>query len=157
MPSELQRVAQSLSDALEEITRIMPHMQDEARKYREAAGWVAGLSSNAQSQAAAMQLDEAARRCEEAAHFLALAPPKARAWAEQMVSGERTIERRETRSAAKPDPASAARPALGRQDDVDRQPRAECAKKSDGSGDEGSPGGESPGQSGATQIPEVGP
>ncbi|MFC9688181.1 DddA-like double-stranded DNA deaminase toxin [Kribbella sp. NPDC056951] len=91
MASELQRVAQSLLAALDEIPRNVPYLQDQARRYREAAGWVAALGSNLLAQAAAVQLDGAANRCEEAAHFLALAPPKSRAWVEQMVAGERRI------------------------------------------------------------------
>jgi hypothetical protein len=91
MPSELQRVAQALLQALDEIPRVVPYLHDQARKYREAAGWAGGVSNNPQARMAAMQLDEAARRCEEAAHYLSLAPPRARGWVEQMVSGERTV------------------------------------------------------------------
>ncbi|MFD7158826.1 DddA-like double-stranded DNA deaminase toxin [Kribbella sp. NPDC059898] len=104
MPSELQRVAQGLLSALDEIPLVVTYLHDSARKYREAAAWVGGLTNNSQARMAAAQLDEAARRCEEAAHYLSLAPPKARSWVEQMVSGERIAE---------PCPADALPPAGG--------------------------------------------
>lgn len=56
MPSELQRVAQALLDALDEIPRIVPYLHDQAGRYREAAGWVGSLSRNPPAQQAAMQL-----------------------------------------------------------------------------------------------------
>ncbi|MFK4088393.1 DddA-like double-stranded DNA deaminase toxin [Kribbella sp. NPDC020789] len=92
MPSELQRVAQQLLAALDEIPRVIAYLHDSARKYRESAAWIGTTSNNPSARVAATHLDEAARRCEEAAHHLSLAPPKARAWTEQMVSGIRTEE-----------------------------------------------------------------
>lgn len=92
MPSELQRVAQQLLDTLDEIPRVANYLHDRAGKYREAAGWVGSLSSNSSARMAAIQLDEAARRCEEASHYLLMAPPRARSWVEQMVSGVRIAE-----------------------------------------------------------------
>jgi hypothetical protein len=56
-----------------------------------------------------MQLDAAARACDEAAHLAAMAPSKARAWAEQMVSGARVATPRTSSSrqnVASHDPAS---------------------------------------------------
>jgi hypothetical protein len=92
MPSELQRVAQELLATLDEIPRVVAYLHDRAGEYRGAAAWVGGVSNNPQARMAAMQLDEAARRCEEAAHYLSLAPPRARGWVEQMVNGVRTAE-----------------------------------------------------------------
>src|SRR4051794_5423286 len=92
MPSELQRVAQQLLATLDEIPRVIAYLHDSARKYRESAGWIGNMSNNPSARVAATQLDDAARRCEEAAHYLSLAPPKARSWTEQMVSGIRTAE-----------------------------------------------------------------
>jgi hypothetical protein len=76
------------------------------------AAFVGGMSNNPEARMAAMQLDEAARRCEEAAHYLSQAPPKARAWAEQMVSGARAAGPRATRGGQRPDTPSGG-PAIG--------------------------------------------
>ena len=123
MPSELQRVAQALLAALDEIPRVGAYLRDQAGKYREAAGWVGSLSSNPQARMAAMQLDDAARRCEEAAHYLSLAPPKARVWVEQMVSGIRTAEPAGGGIANRPDgTARRTPPAEGQQDDDSSKP-----------------------------------
>lgn len=92
MPSELQRVAEQLLATLDEIPRVVAYLHDRASKYRESAGWVGNLSNNPSARMAAVQLEEAARRCEEAAHLLSMAPPRARSWVEQMVSGVRTAE-----------------------------------------------------------------
>jgi hypothetical protein len=72
------------------MPRIVAYLQRTAQKCRENAGHVGGMSNNPAARMAAMQLDEAARRCDEAAQYLSHAPPKARAWAEHMVSGVRT-------------------------------------------------------------------
>jgi hypothetical protein len=87
MPSELQRVAQALLAALDEVPRVVDYLLGTAQKCRENAGYLGHMSNNPAARLAARQLDEAAMRCEEAAHYLAQAPPKARRWAEQMVSG----------------------------------------------------------------------
>jgi len=92
MPSELQRVAQALLAALDEMPRVVGYLQDTARRCRESAALVGSMSNNPAARMTAVQLDEAARRCEEAAHYLAQAPPRARGWVEQMVSGVRTAE-----------------------------------------------------------------
>lgn len=125
MPSELQRVAQGLLSALDEIPRVVAYLHDRAGKYREAAAWVGGVSNNPQARMAAMQLDEAARRCEEAAHYLSLAPPRARSWVEQMVSGARTAEPSGGSSASRPDAvAGRTPPAEGRRGDGSTPPEA---------------------------------
>ncbi|MER7245807.1 DddA-like double-stranded DNA deaminase toxin [Kribbella sp. NPDC000426] len=92
MPSELQRVAEQLLGCLNESARAVSYLHDRARKSREAAAWIGGTSNNPSARMAAMQLDQAARRCEEAAHYLSQADSRARAWVEQMVSGIRTTE-----------------------------------------------------------------
>ncbi|WP_328328366.1 hypothetical protein OHA70_03335 [Kribbella sp. NBC_00382] len=45
------------------------------------------MSNHPAARLAAAQLDEAARRCEDAAQYLAEVRPKARGWAEQMING----------------------------------------------------------------------
>jgi hypothetical protein len=90
MPSELQRIAHDLVAALDEAPRVVGYLNDMARRCRDHAAFVGGMSNNPAARRAATQLDEAARRCEEAAHYLAQAPLKARGWAEQMANGVRT-------------------------------------------------------------------
>ncbi|GAA2790557.1 DddA-like double-stranded DNA deaminase toxin [Kribbella solani] len=92
MPSELQRVAAELLACLNEAPRAIGYLHDRGRQCREAAGWIGSQSNNPSARMAAMQLDDAARRCEEAAHFLTLAEARAKQWVEQMVSGIRTAE-----------------------------------------------------------------
>lgn len=92
MPSELQRVAEGLVAALDEVPRVIGYLQRTAHRCREQMELVGGMSGNPAAQMAAMQLDEAAGRCDEAVHHLSQVPLKARAWAEQMVSGVRTAE-----------------------------------------------------------------
>ena len=102
MPSELQRVAQQLLATLDEIPRVVAYLHDRAGKYRESAGWIGSMSNSPSAQMAAMRLEEAARRCEEAAHHLSLAPPKARSWVQEMVSGQRSAPGREDRTHLSP-------------------------------------------------------
>ncbi|MGZ0147118.1 DddA-like double-stranded DNA deaminase toxin [Kribbella sp. WER1] len=93
MPSELQRVAQDLVDCLDRIPSMVDYLHRLAAKCRENAAMIAGMgSANPGAGNAAMLLDAAARACDEAAHYAAMAPPKARGWAEQMVSGARTAD-----------------------------------------------------------------
>lgn len=93
MPSDLQRVAQALVECLDQLPGIAAHLQRLAIRCRENAAMVAGLGSASPSaRMAALQLEAAARACEEAAYYGAMAPPKARAWAEQMVSGGRVAD-----------------------------------------------------------------
>lgn len=94
MPSDLQRVAQALVECLDEIPNIVGSLQRRAAQLRQEAGVIASFASNnPAARVAALQLDAAARSCEEAAHIAAMVPPKARAWAMQMVSGARTEDR----------------------------------------------------------------
>lgn len=92
MPSELQRVAEQLLACLNEAPRAVGYLHDRARKCREAAAWIGNQSNNPSARVAAMQLDNAALRCEEAAHYLSLAEARAKQWVEQMVSGIRTAD-----------------------------------------------------------------
>jgi nucleic acid/nucleotide deaminase of polymorphic system toxin len=92
MPSELQCVAQALAAALEEAPRVVDYLLRTAQKCRENATYVGQLSNSPAAQMAAMQLDEAARRCEEASRYLSQAAPKARDWADQAIGGQRTAE-----------------------------------------------------------------
>ncbi|TCC29021.1 hypothetical protein [Kribbella speibonae] len=84
MPSELQRVARGLIDCFDEIPRVVDQLLRTAARCRENAQ-VALIASRGQATVAAQQLDAAARACEAAAHFLSMAPPKARGWAEGLV------------------------------------------------------------------------
>lgn len=88
MPSELQRVAQALVEILDEMPRVAGYLQGTARRCRDNAAFV-GTSNHPSAQRAAIQLDEAARRCDEAAHYLSQASSRAMVWAQQMVSGTR--------------------------------------------------------------------
>jgi len=84
MPSELQRVARGLVDCLDEVPAVVAHLQRTADRCRENAQ-LALQASHGRATVAAQQLDAAARACEAAAHYLSMAPPKARAWAERLV------------------------------------------------------------------------
>ncbi|MGZ0152791.1 hypothetical protein ACXJJ3_37435 [Kribbella sp. WER1] len=81
MPSELQRVARGLVDCFDEIPRVVDQLVRTAARCRENAQ-LALLASRGQATVAAQQLDAAAYACEAAAHYLSMAPPKARTWAE---------------------------------------------------------------------------
>ena len=84
MPSDLQRVARGLVDCLDEVPQVVQHLQRTADRCRENAQ-VALMASHGRATVAAQQLDAAARACEAAAHYLSMAPPKARAWAERLI------------------------------------------------------------------------
>ncbi|HEY0692610.1 MAG TPA: DddA-like double-stranded DNA deaminase toxin [Kribbella sp.] len=140
MPSELQRVAQHLLATLDEVPRVVAYLHDRAGKYRESAGWIGSMSNNQSARIAAMQLDEAARRCEEAAHYLSLAPPKARRWVEQMVSGVRTAEPAGGATAPRPDARGGSPPPAERRQNGDQsEPEAQKAGKRAAVGDKSSP------------------
>jgi hypothetical protein len=83
LPSELQRVARGLVDCFDEVPRVVDHLLRTAARCRENAQ-VALLASRGQATVAAQQLDAAARACEAAAHYLSMAPGKARTWAEAL-------------------------------------------------------------------------
>lgn len=90
MPSELQRVAQGLVECLDRLPSMVGYLQRLAAQCRENASFVAGfVSGNPAARQAAYQLAAAADACERAAHLAAAAPPKAREWADQMVTGVR--------------------------------------------------------------------
>jgi hypothetical protein len=88
VPSDLQRVARGLVDCLDEVPSVVAHLQRTADRCRENAA-VAIAASHGRATVAAQQLDAAARACEAAAHYLSMAPPKARAWAERLVGDSR--------------------------------------------------------------------
>lgn len=88
MPSDLERVAQSLVESLDQVPQVVGHLQRLAARCREQASFVADLSrGSSAARTAALQLDTAARCCEEAAHLAAMTPAKARDWAMAMVNG----------------------------------------------------------------------
>jgi hypothetical protein len=140
MPSELQRVAEQLLACLNEAPRAVGYLHDRARKCREAAAWIGNQSSNPSARVAAMQLDEAARRCEDAAHYLSLAEARAKQWVEQMVSGVRTVEPSGGSTGGRPlGPGGSTWPAERRRDDKGDEPEASKADKTAEAGDETSP------------------
>ena len=98
MPSDLQRVARGLVDCFDEVPQVVQHLQRTADRCRENAQ-VALMASHGRATVAAQQLDAAARACEAAAHFLSMAPPKARAWAERLTGDGRTTDRPSSHSA----------------------------------------------------------
>ncbi|MEV6283414.1 hypothetical protein [Kribbella sp. NPDC051770] len=113
MPSDLQRVARGLVECLDEVPQVVQHLQRTADRCRENAA-LAIVASQGRATVAAQQLDAAARACEAAAHYLSMAPPKARAWAERLVG--------DGRSSSRPDEGSADRnKATGGGDDVAEQ------------------------------------
>ncbi len=83
MPSDLQRVARGLVDCLDEVPQVLLHLQRMAVRCRENAA----VAAQGGATVAAHQLDAAARACEAAAHYLSMAPPKARVWADRLVGG----------------------------------------------------------------------
>jgi len=88
MPSELERVAGDLVACLDMMPRVVAALQERARRCRETAGFVGGLSSGSPAlHAAALQLEAAAKDCERAAQFCEIARQRAREWAAQMVGG----------------------------------------------------------------------
>jgi hypothetical protein len=113
MPSDLQRVAQGLVECLDRIPDMVGYLQRLAVRCREMASIVADSTGSQSARTAALQLDAAARACDEAAQYAAMAPPAARAWAEVMVSGARTSNG----PSAGEDPASGWRPPPRRLDD----------------------------------------
>ncbi|GAA3126549.1 hypothetical protein JOF29_002614 [Kribbella aluminosa] len=84
MASELQRVARGLVDCFDEIPRVVDQLLRTAARCRENAQ-LALIASRGQATVAAQQLDAAAHSCEAAAHYLSMAPPKARGWAEGLI------------------------------------------------------------------------
>ncbi|MDX6237951.1 MAG: hypothetical protein QOG10_2766 [Kribbellaceae bacterium] len=88
MPSDLQRAAQGLVECLDQVPSMVGYLQRLAAQCRENAAFVADFSSgNPAARQAAMQLDAAARCCDEAAHLAGITPGKARDWATAMVGG----------------------------------------------------------------------
>ncbi|MEV0289990.1 MULTISPECIES: hypothetical protein [unclassified Kribbella] len=98
MVSDLQRVARGLVDCLDEVPQVVQHLQRTADRCRENAA-TAIAASHGRATVAAQQLDAAARACEAAAHYLSMAPPKARAWAERLVGDSRSTNRPSSDSA----------------------------------------------------------
>ncbi|MDX6280629.1 MAG: hypothetical protein QOH03_1700, partial [Kribbellaceae bacterium] len=98
MPSDLQRVARGLVECLNEVPAVVAHLQRTAERCRENAA-LAIQASQGQATVAAQQLDAAARACEQAAHYLSMAPPKTKAWAERLVGAPRSSDRPDAQSA----------------------------------------------------------
>ncbi|MEU4395957.1 hypothetical protein [Kribbella sp. NPDC023855] len=98
MPSDLQRVARGLVECLDEVPQVVAHLHRTAERCRENAA-LAIAASHGQATVAAQQLDAAARACEQAAHYLSMAPPKAKAWAERLVGTPRSSDRPDSQSA----------------------------------------------------------
>lgn len=84
MPSDLLRVARRLVECLDQVPGVVDHLQRTATRCRENAAVVIAVSGG-RATTAAQQLDAAARACDEAAHYLSMAPPRTRAWAERLI------------------------------------------------------------------------
>ncbi|WP_344849240.1 DNA/RNA non-specific endonuclease [Kribbella ginsengisoli] len=82
------------------------------------------MSNNPAARMAAIQLDEAARRCEEAAHLLSMAPSRARGWVEQMVSGVRAAEPAGSSRARRAESPGGSTPIIGPQRDEEARTRS---------------------------------
>lgn len=95
MPSDLQRVARGLVDCLDEVPQVLNHLQRTAARCRENAA----VAAQGGATVAAHQLDAAARACEAAAHYLSMAPPKARLWADRLVGSGSGTDRPSSDSA----------------------------------------------------------
>jgi len=90
MASELQRVATELLACIDQIPRMTDYLERTAHHCREQAAYLAAFgSTNPGARIAAIQLEAAARACEEAAEYVGRVPPRARDWVEQMVGGHR--------------------------------------------------------------------
>jgi nucleic acid/nucleotide deaminase of polymorphic system toxin len=87
MPSDLQKAARGLVDCLNEVPAIAAHLQRTAARCRENADLALQVSGGGATMAA-QELYAAAQKCEEAAHYLTLAPPKAKGWAERAIGAE---------------------------------------------------------------------
>ncbi|WBQ07849.1 hypothetical protein [Kribbella sp. CA-293567] len=98
MPSDLQRVAQGLVECLNEVPQMVAYLHRTAARCRDDAA-LAISASKGQATVAAQQLDAAAYACEQAAHYLSMAPPKAKAWAEGLVGESRSSDRPNAQSA----------------------------------------------------------
>ncbi len=98
MPSDLQRVARGLVECLDEVPDVVAHLQRTAVRCRENAAVVVA-ASHGYATTAVHQLDAAARACEQAADYLSMAPPKARAWADRLVGESRRSDRPNAQSA----------------------------------------------------------
>jgi hypothetical protein len=98
MPSDLQRVARGLVECLDEVPQVVAHLQRTAERCRENAA-LAIIASQGRATVAAQQLDAAARSCEEAAHYLSMAPPKTKAWAQRLIGDGTTTNRPDSASA----------------------------------------------------------
>jgi hypothetical protein len=85
-------------DCLDEVPAVVAELRRTAARCRENAQ-VALLASHGRATVAAQQLDAAARACEAAAHYLSLAPPKARAWTERLIGDGSTSSRPSANSA----------------------------------------------------------
>jgi hypothetical protein len=86
VPSELQRITQALLATLAQVPQVVAHLQRTAAWCRQQIGVVHQTfgTTHRDGQDLVLLLDHAARRCDEAAHLLALAPPRARAWAQAL-------------------------------------------------------------------------
>ncbi|MFF1821143.1 DddA-like double-stranded DNA deaminase toxin [Kribbella sp. NPDC058245] len=137
MPSDLQRVARGLVECLDEVPQVLHHLQRTAARCRESAA----LAAQGGATVAAHQLDAAARACEAAAHYLSMAPPKARAWADRLVGGGSGTDRPSSDSAERnPFAGSSPRPV----DVNDRAADREGSGPGAGRGGDGKDGGAPP-------------
>ncbi|MDX2974435.1 DddA-like double-stranded DNA deaminase toxin [Kribbella solani] len=90
MPSELQQVAADLLASIQRIPDMNGYLLRMAARCRDQAGYLVRFgSSHPAARTAALQLEAAARACEQAAEDAGRVPNIALGWVQKMVSGER--------------------------------------------------------------------
>lgn len=83
-------MAQGLVECLDQVPAMVGYLRRLAAQCRDNASFIATFASgNPAARQAAYQLAAAADACELAAHLASETPPKARAWADHMVTGVR--------------------------------------------------------------------
>lgn len=90
MPSELERVVRGLVECLDQLPQVAAALRRYAAQCRVSAAVIGQSTGNPAAARAALQLEEAAQRCEEAAHYADGASLKARDWAQQMLAAGRS-------------------------------------------------------------------
>jgi hypothetical protein len=134
MPSELEQVARGLLDCLDEAPEVAAQLQRTAGRCRDNAAVVVE-ASRGEATTAALQLDAAARACEEAAHYLAMAPLKGKLWAERLVGGRSRTGHRPDAGSAKRNKATGGVGDVADRDEVGRVTRTSAVLEGPGAGE----------------------
>ncbi len=88
MPSDLQQITQALLTTLDQAPHVVAHLQRTAAWCRQQITLVHQTygATHPNGRELILLLDHAANRCDQAAHVLAQAPPKAHAWAQNLTA-----------------------------------------------------------------------